>query len=136
MQPENDRWEETVRQSFGRQALMQTIGARLSSLSPGEVAIELPFRADLLQQSGSLHAGVLAAIADSASGYAALSLMPEGSNVLSVEFKLNLLAPATAEMFVARARVVRAGKTLTVTTCDVMAGDRMVATMLGTMIRR
>lgn len=136
MQPRNDRWEETVRESFGRQVFMQTIGARLTDLKPGEVAIELPFRADLLQQSGSLHAGVLAAIADSACGYAALSLMPEGSNVLSVEFKLNLLAPAIAERFAARARVLRAGKTLTVTTCDVIAGETLVATMLGTMIRR
>lgn len=136
MQPQNDRWEEAVRESFGRQAFMQTIGARLASVAPGEVTIELPFRADLLQQSGALHAGVLAAIADSACGYAALSLMPEGSNVLSVEFKLNLLAPATAERFQAHARVVRSGRTLTVTTCDVMAGDTVVATMLGTMIRR
>lgn len=136
MHPQNDRWEEAVRQGFARQAFMETLGARLARVAPGEIEIELPFRADLLQQSGTLHAGVLAAIADSACGFAALSLMPEGSNVLSVEFKLNLLAPASAEAFVARARVLRAGKTLTVTQCDVMAGETIVATMLGTMIRR
>ena len=125
-----------MRESFARQAFMTTIGAQLGRLAPGEVEVVLPFRADLLQQSGTLHAGVLAAIADSACGYAALSLMPEGANVLSVEFKLNLLAPASAATFAAQARVVRAGRTLTVVTCDVTAAQNVVATMLATMIRR
>ena len=136
MDPLNDRWEEAVRQSFGRQAFMETLGARLARVAPGEVDVELPFRTDLLQQSGTLHAGVIAAIADTASGFAAFSLMPEGSNVLSVEFKINLLAPAKAEHFSARARVIRAGRTLTATACDVFAGETLIATMSATMIRR
>jgi uncharacterized protein (TIGR00369 family) len=136
MKPQNAQWEQAVRDSFGRQTFIGTIGATLLRVAPGEVDIELPFRADLTQQSGTLHAGVLATIADSASGYAALTLMPEGSNVLSVEFKLNLLEPALAERFVARARVLRSGRTLSVTTCDVVAGESVIATMLATMIRR
>ncbi len=114
---------------------MSTIGARLVRVAPGEVDIELDFCDDLTQQSGTLHAGVLSSIADSACGYAALSLMPEGSNVVSVEFKLNLLAPATSSI-VARARVLRAGRTLTVTSADVLAGETLIATMLATMMRR
>lgn len=114
---------------------MSTIGARLVRVAPGEVDIELGFRGDLLQQSGTLHAGVISAIADSACGYAALSLMPAGSNVVSVEFKLNLLAPATSSI-VAHARVVRAGRTLSVTSADVLAGETLIATMLATMMRR
>ena len=114
---------------------MSTIGARLVRVAPGEVDIELSFRDDLMQQSGTLHAGAISAIADSACGYAALSLMPAGSNVVSVEFKLNLLAPAMTSI-IARARVLRAGRTLTVTSADVLAGETLIATMLATMMRR
>ena len=128
--------EEAVRQSFARQTFLSTIGATLSRVAEGEVDIELPFRADLLQQSGSLHAGVVSAIADTACGYAALTKMPEGSEVLSVEFKVNLLAPAAGSRFVARARVVRSGRTLTVSAADVFADEKLIATMLATMIRR
>lgn len=116
---------------------MTLLGASLEHVGDGEITIALPFREDLVQQTGTLHAGVIAAIADSACGYAALSKMPDGSNVLSVEFKLNLLAPASGSRFVAKARVVRAGRTLTVVTADVFADETtIVATMLGTMIRR
>lgn len=128
--------EQHARSLFERQQFMSLLGARIARVAPGEVEIELPYREDLVQQNGTLHAGVLAAIADSACGGAALTLMPEGSNVVSVEFKLNLLAPAVGSLFVARARVIRAGRTLTVTTADVLADDRVVATMLGTMMRR
>jgi len=117
---------------------MKLIGARLSLVEPGGVEITLPYRADLLQQNGYLHAGIITTIADSACGYAAYTLMPAGSNVLSVEFKLNLLRPAQGETFVARAEVIKAGKTLTVVRADVfaMTGDNkvLVATMQGTMI--
>jgi uncharacterized protein (TIGR00369 family) len=130
------QFERRVRDDFARQAFMTLIGASLVRVGEGEVEIALPFRGDLVQQNGVLHAGVLAAIADSACGYAALSLMPEESNVLSVEFKINLLAPAAGERFIARARVLRPGKTLTVTTADVLADAKLVATMLATMIRR
>jgi len=130
-----------VRASFQAQTIMSLLGASLERVEPGEVDIALRYRPDLTQQHGYLHAGVLAAIADSACGYAAYTLMPEDSEVLSVEFKLNLLRPAAGERFVARARVVRAGRTLTTTAADVFAfagaGDeRLVATMLGTMIRQ
>lgn len=116
---------------------MATLGAELTRVGPGEVHVAISFRNDLGQQSGSLHAGVIASIADSACGGAALTLMPAGSDVVSVEFKLNLLAPSVGERFVAQARVVRAGKTLTVCTADVIAdGKTVVATMLGTFMRR
>lgn len=119
-----------------RQTLMQTIGAELARVAPGEVDIALPFRSDLGQQHGFLHAAVVTAIADTACGYAALTLMPEGSEVMSVEFKVNLLAPAAGERFVAKARVLRAGKTLTVCMAEVFGDDKLVATLLGTFIRR
>jgi uncharacterized protein (TIGR00369 family) len=134
--PENDL-ETSVRESFTRLRFMATIGARLIHVAPGQIEIELPFSEHLGQQSGVVHAGVLAAIADTACGYAALTMMPAGSDVVSVEFKLNLLAPATGERFIARARVIRGGKTLTVCSADVIAlpGEKVVATMLGTMMR-
>ena len=132
----NPAFEAAVRESFDRQQLMRTIGAELVRVAAGEVHIALSWRADLTQQSGVLHAGVLASIADSACGYAALTLMPAGSDVVSIEFKLNLLAPAKGSQFIARGRVVRAGRTITTAAADVFAGESIVATMLGTMMRR
>lgn len=118
---------------------MNLIGARLARVEPGVVEIELPFRADLTQQNGHLHAGVITTMADSAAGYAAHTLMPAGSRVLSIEFKVNLLRPARGEMFVARAEVIKAGRTLTVVRADVFAlrtnsEKELVATMQGTMM--
>ncbi|MGZ8868800.1 MAG: PaaI family thioesterase [Thermoanaerobaculia bacterium] len=124
-----------MRESFARQKFMRTLGAELLRIAPGEVDLSLSWRDGFGQQSGVLHAGVLASIADSACGYAALTLMPPGSDVVSVEFKLNLLAPAKGTAFVARGRVVRAGKTITATAADVFAGETLVATMLATMMR-
>jgi uncharacterized protein (TIGR00369 family) len=136
--PQDPEFEARVRASFDRQRFMATIGARLARVEAGEVDIELNMRDDLVQQHGFLHAGVLATAADSACGYAALSLMPAGVAVLSVEFKINLLAPAAGDRIVARGRVIRAGKTVTVCWGDVTAyaGDteRLVATMVGTMM--
>jgi uncharacterized protein (TIGR00369 family) len=114
MRVRDDGYERRVRASFERQALMATLGATLETVRPGEVVIALPFRADLTQQHGYLHAGVVAAVVDSACGYAALTLMEPGAGVLSVEFKLNLLAPAAGDAFRAVGRVVRAGRTITV----------------------
>lgn len=117
---------------------MQTLGAQLVRVTPGEVDVELPVREALTQQHGFLHAGALATVADSACGYAALSLMPAGAAVLSVEFKINLLAPAAGDRVVARGRVIRAGKTVTVCWGEVTAYDgtseRLVATMVATMM--
>ena len=130
--------ETRVRESFARQRIMSTIGARLTHIAPGETDIELPFRADLTQQDGFLHAGVIAAVADSACGYAAYTLMSATAGVLSIEFKVNLLAPAIGSKVTARARVLRAGRTITVVRADVMAErdgtEKIVATMLGTMM--
>ena len=136
----NPEFERDLREGFARQSLMSSIGARLEKIEPGEVEIAIDSRADLLQQNGLVHAGVLTSIADSACGGAALTLMPPGSDVLSIEFKVNLLAPAAAPSFVARARVLRAGKTITVCRADVFGIDgddeSLVATMLGTMMTR
>jgi uncharacterized protein (TIGR00369 family) len=137
--PKDTDFETRVRASFARQRVMETIGARLLSIAPGEVEIGLAFREDLTQQHGYLHAGIVAAIVDSACGYAALSLAPVGAEVLSIEFKLNLLSPAKGKSFVARARVVRAGRNMTVCTGDLFAlgvggAEKLVATMLATMM--
>jgi uncharacterized protein (TIGR00369 family) len=132
-------FEQRVRDSFARQRFMATLGARIVSVVPGEVLIELPWREELAQQHGVLHAGAVASIADSACGYAALSLMPAGSGVMSVEFKVNLLAPGRGDRFLASGRVRRAGRTLTVCegTVRVIRGaeEREVAIMTATMIR-
>lgn len=139
MQPLNPSFAEAIAHSFAQQAVMQLLGAELTRVEPGVVEITLPFRADLTQQHGYLHAGVITTIADSAAGYAAFSLMPAGSEVLSVEFKINLLRPARGERFVARAEVIKPGRTLVVVRADVFgiaenAVEELVATMQGTMI--
>jgi uncharacterized protein (TIGR00369 family) len=139
LKPLNPSFAEEIERSFARQTVMQLIGARLALVEAGVVEITLPYRADLAQQHGHLHAGIVTTIADSACGYAAYSLMPAGSEVLSVEFKVNLLRPARGEIFVARGEVIKAGRTLTVVRGDVFGaagkGEReLVATMQGTMI--
>lgn len=139
MVPQNRDFVETVRQSFLRQPIMNLIGAELGLIGPGAVEIHLPYRSDLTQQDGFLHAGVITTIADSAAGYAALTLMPAGSRVLSVEFKVNLLRPGRGETFLARAEVVKPGRTLTFVRADVYAlnaeGEgNLVANMQGTMM--
>ena len=137
--PLNPHFAETIAEGFAQQAVMNLIGARLAHVEAGIVEIELPFRSDLTQQDGYLHAGIVTTIADSACGYAAFSLMPAGSRVLSVEFKVNLLRPARGESFIARAEVIKSGKTLTVVRADVFAAairreKELVATMQATMM--
>jgi uncharacterized protein (TIGR00369 family) len=100
---------------------MRLIGARLTELRPGHCAIELPYRADLTQQHGYIHAGIVSAIADSAGGYAGFSLFPADTSVLTVEYKLNLLAPAAGERLIAVADVVKPGRTLAITRGEVYA---------------
>jgi len=112
--PRDPDFERRVRASYGRQAAMATLGATLARIDPGHVVIELPHRSELTQQHGFLHAGIVTSVMDSACGYAALSLMEPGAAVLSVEFKVNLLAPARGYLFQAVGRVVRAGRTVTV----------------------
>ncbi len=136
--PANPDFAEVVRGRFATQGLMQLIGATLERVEPGAVDIALPYRDDLTQQHAFLHGAVTTAIADSAAGYAALSLMPAGSEVLSIEFKINLLRPATGVRFVAEGRVVKSGKTITVSRADVFADNDAkpihIATLLATMI--
>jgi len=138
MNPRNPNFANEVAASFAQQSIMHLIGASLTLIEPGVVEITLPYRQDLTQQNGYLHAGIVTTIADSACGYAAFTLMPEGSGVLSVEFKVNLLRPAKGEYFLARAEVIKAGKTLTVVRSDVFAlteDERtLIATMQGTMM--
>ncbi|MGL5362201.1 MAG: PaaI family thioesterase [Bosea sp. (in: a-proteobacteria)] len=110
-----------VTASFAKQGIMGTIGATLSKVAKGEVEITLPVAPQVSQQHGFVHAGVVAAIADSACGYAALSLMPPGAGVLTTEFKINLMAPAGGEHLVARGRIIKSGRTLTVAQAEVYA---------------
>jgi uncharacterized protein (TIGR00369 family) len=110
-----------VRQSFARQKIMDLIGAEIIRIEPGLVEIALPFREDLTQQHGYFHAGITSTIADSAGGYAGFTLFPADSSVLTVEFKINLLAPADGERLVATGRVLKPGRTLTVCELEVVA---------------
>ena len=113
-EPRNPDFERAVRESSAKQQVMRTLGAALDRVGAGDIEIRLPYREDLTQQHGFVHAGIVATVLDSACGYAALSLMPPGVGVLSVEFKINLLAPARGDLLIARGRVLRAGRTITV----------------------
>ena len=131
--PRDPAFEARVRASFVRQRAMATIGARLVRVEPGEVELELPFREDLTQQHGFLHAGIVTTLVDSACGYAALSVMDKESAVLSVEYKVNLLAPAVGERMRAVGRVIKSGRTLVVCTGEVIAvegGSESVVTLM------
>jgi uncharacterized protein (TIGR00369 family) len=128
----------SVRESFARQGLMAHLGARITELRQGYVEIRASYRPELTQQHNYFHAGVSAAIADSACCYAAYSLMSVDSSVLTVEYKINLLAPATGEELIARARVIRPGKTLKVCSAEVYTwrngAETHCATMLATIM--
>ncbi len=136
--PLDPEYAKRVQDSFHEQTFMATLGATLTHVAPGEVTITLPMRDALAQQHGSMHAGTLASVLDSAAGYAAYSLMPAGSGVVSVEFKINLLEPAVGDRIEARGRVVRAGRTLSACTAEAWAvsaeGEQLVATLQGTMM--
>ena len=119
--PQNPAFAERVRASFARQGAMKTLGAELAAVEPGYCAITLVPRAEIAQQHGYVHAGVVAAIVDSAGGYAGFSLFPVTASVLTVEFKLNLLAPADGERLVAEGFVVKPGRTLSITRGEVHA---------------
>jgi uncharacterized protein (TIGR00369 family) len=139
-QARNPEFAAVVRESFDRQAHMATLNARITRLEPGVVDLTAPYDARFSQQNSFWHAGAVASLADSANGYAAFSLAPAGTDVLAVEFKINLLAPAQGERFRAEGRVLRPGRTLTVCRADVMGitpeGETLVATMLSTIIIR
>lgn len=136
--PPDPDYAERVRASFARQPFMTVLGATITALAPGRCEITLPYRRELTQQHGYLHGGVVAALADNACGYAAFTLMPADATVVSVEFKLNFLAPAVGEALIARGRVRKAGRTLTVVEAEVAArrsgAETPVAAMLATMM--
>jgi uncharacterized protein (TIGR00369 family) len=137
-EPLDPAWESRVRASFARQRMMETIGAVLERVAPGEVDVRLPFREEISQHHGFVHAGALTTAVDTACGYAALTLMPPGAGVLSIEFKVSLLAPGKGEALLARGRVVKPGRTVTFCEGRVFAIDRgverLVATMSATMM--
>jgi uncharacterized protein (TIGR00369 family) len=139
LQASNPTFVQEIKESFAKQTVMALIGGELTRVEPGVIEIRLPYRTNLTQQHGYIHAGIITTIADSACGYAAYTLMPRGSDVLAVEFKVNLMRPAKGEMFVARAEVIKSGRTLTVVRADVHAltGEQreLVAIMQGTMMR-
>lgn len=126
-------FENRIRASFDRQRFMATLGASLTRVAPGAIEIELPIRPEISQQHGFVHAGAIASIADSACGYAAATLASADTGVLAVEFKINLMAPAAGDVLIARGRVIRAGRTLSVCQADVVAvtaGVEKVVAML------
>jgi uncharacterized protein (TIGR00369 family) len=117
--PKFDDFRIKVAESFSRQEFMKLIGAKLVTVKPGYCEIEIPYRENLTQQHGFFHAGIVSTLADNASGYAAFSLMAQDSSILTVEFKLNLLAPADGDALIGKAEVLKNGRTLTVCRCDV-----------------
>jgi uncharacterized protein (TIGR00369 family) len=137
-EPANPDFAARVRDSFGRQPFMEHIGARITALSPGFCEITVDYRQALTQQHGFVHGGVLASIADSAAGYAAFSLMPAEASILTVEYKLNILRPGQGDAMIARGRVLKPGRTLSVVQSDVFArragGEEQVVTSLQTLM--
>jgi uncharacterized protein (TIGR00369 family) len=133
-QPVDPAFEARIRASFGRQKAMALIGASLGAVGPGRVEVDLPFRDELTQQKGYVHGGIIGMIADTACGYAAYSLMPPSASLVTVEYKINILAPGRGTL-VARGEVLKAGRTLTVARAEVYSEDgRHVASMQQTLM--
>jgi uncharacterized protein (TIGR00369 family) len=137
-QPQDPAFAERVRASFAKQGAMHTIGATLAEIAPGRVVIELPWQKELTQQHGFLHAGMVATALDSACGYAASTLMPADAGVLTIEYKINLLAPAQGDRFRMEGLVVKPGRTISVTEGRAYAlhagGEKLIATMGATLM--
>lgn len=133
-EPRNPAWEKKSREIFERQSFMRMIGARIVLLAPGACDIELPYRDDLCQQNVYLHGGVVTSIADTSCGIASSTLMSAQAGVLSVEFKYNMMAAAAGERFIARGRVIRPGRTLTVAESAVFAVKDGTETEIGRML--
>jgi len=136
--PIDPNFDARVRESFARQRVMQSLGIVIERLAPGEIELAMPYAEAYTQQHGFMHAGIITTALDSACGYAAFSLMPADADVLTIEFKTNLLAPAKGSRFTFHARVVKPGRTITV--CDAQAyahgddGEKLVVTMTGTLM--
>jgi len=137
-EPKNPDYRAVATATFDRQPAMRTLGITLARLEPGEVDLSMPYSADWTQQNGFVHAGIITAGLDNACGIAAFTLMPAGSDILTVEFKTNLLAPARGERFSFRASVVKPGRTLTVCEARAFAEtdgvETLIATMTGTLM--
>ena len=137
-QPADEGWEERVRAAFGRQAALAHVGAELDAVAPGEADIALPFSDHVTQHHGYFHGGVIGMIADVAGGFAGLSLMPPGQEVLTVEYKLNIVRPGRGDRLLARGRLVKPGRTLTITRADIVAQaggeESLIAVMQQTLI--
>jgi len=123
LQPANPAFADVIRASFSRQGMMRGLGARLGEIAPGQVAIELPYGEAVGQQQGLFHGGAIGAIGDIAGGYAALSLMPAGSEVVTVEYKINFIRPAKGGLLRAEGQVLRAGRSMTIARIDVSQVD-------------
>lgn len=134
----NPDFEQRVRDSFARQAAMGLIGAQMTAVAPGHCTIELPTREELMQQHRFVHGGIVGMIADSAGGYAGFTLMPADASVLTVEYKINMLAPAQGERLIARGEVIRPGRSLSVVRAEVFAvadgNEVLVAAMQQTLM--
>ncbi len=130
--------EARIRESFARQTMMETLGASLAEIALGQITITAPILPTVLQQQGAGHAGLAFSLGDSAAGYAALSQMPEGAEVMTVEMKINLMSPALGERLIATGRVIRPGRRIMVVAADVWAetegARKHVAMLQGTMI--
>jgi len=133
-EPRNPAWEKKSREIFERQSFMRMIGARIEALSPGTCDLELPYREDLCQQNVYLHGGVITSIADTSCGIASSTLLAADAGILSVEFKYNMMAPAAGERFLARGRVIRSGRTLTIAESFVFAIKDGIETEIGRML--
>ncbi len=137
-EPRDPHFERKVRESFVRQGFMGFLGVTLAAVEPGGCEMHLPFRPEFSQQHGFFHAGLIGTLADNAGGYAAFSLMDRESSILTVEYKLNLLAPGDGELLIARARVLKPGRTLTICRSDVFVikggVEKLCATCLMTLM--
>ena len=137
-EPSDPNYKEKVRSSFSRQKFMDLIGARLVEIRPGYCEIHVPYKSELCQQHGFFHAGIIGTVADNSGGYAAFTLIPADSSILTVEYKLNLIAPGDGELLIARGQVIKSGHTLTICRPDVFVVkngvERLCATSLMTLI--
>jgi len=137
-EPKDPNYQTRVKASFDRQTAMHTLGISISKLQPGEIELTMPYRKDLTQQHGFIHGGVVSAGLDTACGYAAFSLMTADDSILTVEFKINFLSPASGDSIAFRGSVVKPGRTLTI--CDarayavIDAKEKLIATMTGTLM--
>jgi len=136
--PNDARYKEKVTESFDRQQVMKTINASIKEIIPGQIELEFPFQQNLTQQHGLIHAGIISTVLDSACGYAAFSLMPEDAAVLTIEFKVNLLAPAKGTRFRALGKVKKPGRNITVAEGEMLSftnnDSKLVATMVATIM--